>query len=120
MNSKAAFHDEAQWQRACAGCGSLTPLWEAHHVVLRQHCRTNGWPEWDPRNALRVDIIPITGCHYRHHDGTPYTIPTRQLRDENIEFAVECMGVYAVDYLRRYYDDSDPDPRLVALEERAA
>ena len=41
---------------------------------------------------------------------------TLELRDCNIAYAVEIMGAErAAAYLRRYYNDSQPDPRLVAL-----
>lgn len=116
MNNRESFVAEAQYQGHCMGCESLA-VWQPHHVVYRQECRRRGAPEWDPRNVLRVCIVPITGCHYRHHDGTQGTpITTAKLTDDNIEFAFEVLGVYAVDYLRRHYDDSEPDPRLLALE----
>jgi hypothetical protein len=39
-------------------------------------------------------------------------MPTKLLRDENIAFAFALFGGYASDYFNRYYDNSDPDPRI--------
>lgn len=121
MNNRESFELEARYQGQCAGCGSIDKLhWQAHHVVYRQECRRRRAAEWDPRDALRVCTFDIVGCHYRHHDGTQTTpLTTSKLLDCNIEFAFEILGVFAVDYLRRHYDDSSPDPRLLALEAAA-
>lgn len=115
MNNRESFYAEARWQGACAVTGEVGPDWEAHHVLKRQHCRAAGAAEWDPRNALRLKrSIHKSGLA----EGRLSEVQTRNLRDENIEFVVESLGVGpAIEYLRRYYDDdSDPDPRLIELE----
>ena len=43
-------------------------------------------------------------------------VKTRELTDDNIRFAFEALGYEASAYLRRYYDDTDPDPRIARLE----
>lgn len=111
----AAFRDEARFQRVCAETGASGP-WHAHHVVEKKHCRENGWPLYDPRNALRLAY----DTHMTGQTAAMRRVKTTNLLDCNIAFAVECMGSgRATDYLRRYYDDSDPDPRLIELERMA-
>lgn len=90
------------------------PDFEAHHVVYRQHLRDLHLPEWDTRNARAVTLRN----HQLHHDG--FRIRVEDLTDENIAYAFEVMGGAAYDYLRRYYRDNPPDPRLEAHLGRAA
>jgi hypothetical protein len=114
-----SFHNEARAQFVCAGCDSAKRPWHAHHAVHEQHVKKLGGEVWDPRNALRLCTPRPDGCHWKHHGLEK--LPTKKLRDENIEFAVELMGAgQAADYFRRYYDDSDPDPRLEVLLAAAA
>lgn len=116
--NRESFHNEARYQYACAGCGSAKNPWQAHHVVYEQHVTKWGGEVWDPRNARRLCTIVPGGCHGGQHGLKK--LATKKLLDCNIEFAVELMGEAAAGYLRRYYDDSDPDPRLEALDAVAA
>lgn len=113
MANTASFRMEAMAQRVCAACGKAGP-WHPHHVVYEQILKNRyglrGHELWDSANALRLCLR----CHQGHH-GTR-KIPTRKLKDLNIEYAFYVMGDFAIDWLRRYYDDSDPDPRILRLE----
>lgn len=116
ISHPSSFWNEARYQLACAQTGR-GGAFHAHHVVDRQHLRSMGLPQWDTRNALRLH----PDAHMRgagHHSGSPrrQKVETKKLLDCNIEYAVEVFGVArAADYLRRHYDDTDPDPRLEAL-----
>lgn len=112
--NRESFHNEARWQYVCAGCDSASRPWHAHHAVHEQHVKRLGGHKWDPRNALRLCTPRPDGCHWLHHGRKK--LETKKLTDSNIEFGAELMGPgAAVGYFRRYYDDSDPDPRLEAL-----
>lgn len=112
ISNPLSFFNEACHQERCAGCGSKTKPFQAHHVIYRQELRRRGLPEWDTRGARRVCEGPLE-CHVNHHSPNGPKIKTKRLTDENIEYAFESLGAYAYDYLRARYDDSDPDPRLV-------
>lgn len=88
-----------------------------HHVVYEQHVKKYGGDVNDHRNALGIctKLRPGTEydnrCHQRQHAGVR-RLPTECLRDENIEFAFELMGMAAYDYFNRYY--TGPDERCEA------
>lgn len=104
------FREAAAAQRVCGGCGNPGP-WHPHHVILEQILDREGRPLYNPMNALRL----CWGCHADHHGA--HKIKVRQLRDENVRYAVWMFGLRGVALLRRYYDDeSDPDPRLLLYE----
>lgn len=104
------FRAAAGAQVVCGGCGS-GGKWHPHHVILEQILEREGLPIYNGMNALRLCIA----CHADHH-GT-HKLKVRQLRDENLQYAVWMLGLRGVDMLRRYYDDeSDPDPRLLLYE----
>lgn len=109
---------EAAWdQRVCAVSGKKG-AWHPHHVIYEQHLRDRNLPIFDTRNSLRLN----PHVHWSHHKGFR-RVKTKELKDKNIEYAFLVLGAYAQDYLRRYYDDTDPDPRIIAHEqqyERAA
>lgn len=73
-----------------------------HHVVYEQHVKDKGGSPKDPRNALALCL----DCHFAHHKALP-RIPTECLRDENIEFAFELLGLAAPYYFERYYTGTD-------------
>lgn len=122
-----SFYNEARWQTTCAACDRPRPF-QAHHVVdqqtLRRRCGLRGKALWNTRNALRLcqqmgnaDIR----CHFQHENRVEGCIvKTTKLTDDNIDYAFEMLGPYALDYLRNEYDDSDPDPRLRDREEAMA
>ncbi len=86
---------------------------DPHHVVKEQHVKREHGDHWDPRDALSVCRVH----HDKHHGAERWQIPTLCLRDANIEFAAELLGRdRAVDYLRRHYDDTRADPRILRLE----
>lgn len=127
VQDKLAFHLEAQWQIGCAACGAVGKPFHAHHVVdkqtLRRERHITGNAAYDTRNALRL-CAGLDGprCHMQFEHAR-ITIPTTKLLDENIAYAFEVLGLWAADYLRREYDDTTPDPRILRLEsshERAA
>lgn len=115
MAERAALADRqrAFWLEALKQPGP-TPF-EAHHVIRRQDLRALGKDEWDPRNARRIALQ----AHDEHHVpgalGDP-RIKTTALLDMNVDYAFEVLGDYALDYLRRRYNDDDQDPRLRARE----
>jgi hypothetical protein len=115
--NRAAFKDEARFQKVCAvgdgDCDDPTGPWHPHHVVYEQHVvSVDPRLRHDPDNALRVTV----SCHGPHHSGQR-RIRTRELRDENINFAVRLLGAgKAVNYLRRYYNDHSQDPRIANIE----
>lgn len=115
ISDPESFWQEARYQGVCAETGRAGAF-HAHHVVARQRLRDLGLPEWDTRNALRLFPDAHT-LGSGHHSGSPrrQKVRTRSLLDCNIEYAVEVLGAAAGDYLRRHYDNSDPDPRLEAL-----
>jgi 5-methylcytosine-specific restriction endonuclease McrA len=113
---RVRFRQAASGQGACQNCGRVHGFWEPHHVVYRDHLHQRRLPEWEPRDALRL----CTACHGHHHDGTSWRLATAKLRDENLSFAFDALGLYAADYLRRYYDDSTADPRITEHEHRLA
>lgn len=119
-----SFRLEARFQAVCAACGKAQP-YHAHHVVdqaiLRNRCGLRGNALYDTRNALRLCQAlgdPGCRCHFQH-EGRMRVVKTKELTDGNVEYAFEVLGDYAPDYLRREYDDSDPDPRIVQLESDA-
>lgn len=81
-----------------------------HHVIYAQEVRRRDRTlEWDARDALKL----CYDCHAAQHSPHGPRLQTVWLRDCNISFAFELMGVAAADYLRRKYDDvSEPDPRI--------
>lgn len=119
VTNRHIFQDAARAQRVCAapGCSRRGPRkgldFEAHHVIYEQHLRSRRLPIYNAMNALRL----CPDCHDKHH-GPNWKLPTGSLTDENVLYAFVVLGTAAVDYLRRYYDDSAEDPRLLSgLEE---
>lgn len=124
VQNATSFHDEARWQRACANCGA-TGAYHAHHVVDKQTLRKYipGCSKKDPRlydtrNALRLcDSLDGARCHMNMEWGNGRVrVPTAKLTNDNIAYAREILGPYAIDYLRAQYDDSAADPRILELE----
>jgi hypothetical protein len=109
VNNPESFRAEAKWQGVCAVTGK-GGAFQAHHVVERQELKRRGLPEWDPRNALRL----APRAHDRHTLAVR-RVKTKELTDDNIEYAFEVLGDAAQDYLRRYYDDDEPDLRIGPL-----
>jgi hypothetical protein len=58
-------------------------LLEAHHVIKRQTLRREGADEWDSRNGL-----PLCMRHHYLVTMRKRRLTTRNLRPENIEFAL--------------------------------
>lgn len=86
----------------CAGCGLRAV--HNHHVVYRQHLRQHGGDVLDGANFLPMCL----SCHAAHHNAS-WRIPVSCLRDENLAYASELLGLAAFDYfVRRYADDGDP------------
>lgn len=110
------FRKAAEEQRVCQhpACTTPTARWSAHHVVYRQELARRRLPEWDPRDALRL----CENCHVPKQHQRTAPVPTTALLDNNIAFAFEVLGLFAADYLRRFYDDSTPDPRIAEHEHR--
>lgn len=79
-----------------------------HHVIYEQEVRKHGGDISDGRNAFKM----CWDDHGRQHDGSSWHVKTKWLRDENIEFAFELLGLAAEYYFERHYDNSDPDPRI--------
>jgi len=113
INNPASFRNEARWQRVCAVCKKAGP-WQAHHVLIEQELERRGVKPWDTRNALRICTEGQDNCHSRHH-WKVRAIRTVELLDCNVLYAFEILGPYAADWLRRYYDDITPDPRIIQL-----
>lgn len=118
VRNPLSFRQEARWQRVCAVCKQAREF-HAHHVVdmqtLRNQCGIVGNAAYDTRNALRLCQAlgdPEVRCHFQH-EHSMRNVKTKELRDENVEYAFEVLGAYAYDFLRREYDDSEPDERLV-------
>jgi hypothetical protein len=116
--NRESFHDEARFQMCCAVCGS-TKGFHAHHVlyeqVLDKEFGIKGKAAFDTRNALRICTEDGNNCHQRHHWAVR-KIMTVELLDQNIEYIFEIMGLRGADWLRRYYDDSVEDRRILKLE----
>jgi hypothetical protein len=124
IQNPVSFRQEARWQRVCAVC--LKPTsghFQTHHVVdvqtLRRH-GVKGNALYDTRNALRlcqnlgdVDVR----CHFQH-ENRRRVVKTGELLDHNIEYAFEVLGVFAADFLRQEYDDSERDARVELLLQR--
>lgn len=106
--NRALFQDAARRQGVCGMCGKGGRDHQAHHVVYEQHLRDFGLPVYDGRNAMRL----CERCHGRHH-ARYRVIPTKLLPAVAIEYGFDVFGAAAADYFRRYYDDRDPDPRIV-------
>lgn len=104
---RADFIDDTEACRACGG-----PAQHTHHVVYRQHIERLKGDRWHPDDALALCVQ----CHGRAH---AHQLPLSVLRGENLAFAIDFLGAYAVDYLRRYYHD-DGDLRVAAMAERVA
>lgn len=122
LDNPTSFWEEALYQRFCAGCGRELKIEEseAHHVVREQDCRRAGAPLHHCDDVLLICISPgrvALGCHERHHQRTR-VLPTSVLTDRNVAFAARWLQpAGAVEYLRRHYDDSAGDARLLALLE---
>lgn len=112
IENRRLFQDAARGQGICqAPDCPVTSNHDPHHVIYEQHLKDRGLPRYDARNALRL----CRGCHHRHHFTPGWRLPTAALREENIAYAVLVLGEYAIDYFRRYYDDSADDPRIAEL-----
>jgi hypothetical protein len=117
LQDPLSFHDEARWQRVCAVCKKPTSgRFHAHHVVDKQtlrHLGITGNALYDTRNALRLchGLTTSVRCHFRHENRVR-VVKTTELTDDNIAYAFRVLGDAALDYLRREYDDTDPDPRI--------
>jgi hypothetical protein len=119
ISNPSSFWHEAQFQRVCAVCHGVGPF-DAHHVVDKQTLRRQGLQRndlYDTRNALRLCSRFGNNCHFQH-ENRRRIVKTGELLDRNIEYAWEVLGSYAVDFLRREYDDSAGDPRIAKLESR--
>lgn len=124
MTDTRAFHDAAKFQRVCAMCDKPLPF-HAHHVIYEQDARNalgvrkHHQSLYDPRNSLRLCDRYGNDCHMRHHNANcPEEVKTIKLKDENVAYAFEILGLYGADYLRRKYDDTEQDPRIVEHEAR--
>lgn len=110
-----SFWNEARFQRACAVCGTTRGTWDAHHVVYKQTLRDlYGLRDdglYDSANALR-----LCNLHHSRHHQRSRPVKTTELTELSIRYAFHVMGAYAADWLRAYYDDSEPDARIVKLE----
>lgn len=104
------FREAAQAQKCCQVSNSGGP-WDPHHVIEKQEIRKRGGDIWDTRNALR-----ISERVHSQHTLAVKRIPIKKLRDENIEFAFELMGLAAYVYLRRMYDGFDERVELAVAE----
>jgi hypothetical protein len=104
--ARRLFMEEAMRQRCCQVPDCPHPRmndWDAHHVVYKQELRRMGVFIWEPRDALRI----CDTCHERHHK-RHRPIPIVALRDCNIDYAFEIMGIRAYNYLTRHYAGGDP------------
>lgn len=113
----ASFRAEGMYQGLCAVCHKGGEF-HVHHVVdkatLRNRCGLDGDDLYDTRNALRLcQVMGSTErrCHFQH-ENYRRLVKTSELTDDNIAYAFLMLGAYAIDYLRREYDDSEPDERL--------
>lgn len=108
---KRAFRAAALAQRVCAVTGS-NGAWDAHHVIEAQELRRRGGDDlWNTRNALRL----ARRVHERHTTATEL-VPLKALTDENLEFAVDLMGLSAYVYLTRHYAGRDERLELLIAE----
>jgi hypothetical protein len=99
----------------CAVCLERKPF-EAHHVLAKSHCRQAGAPRYSPDNALRLCAKTPQSCHERHTHWQQ-RVPSRALRDENIEFVARWLGdLAAYNYLRRYYEGYDARVEALLLD----
>lgn len=113
----SSFWEEARWQGLCAACGKAGP-WQAHHVLYKQvldRLGIKGDELHDTRNALRLCTELGGNCHSRHH-WKVRAVRTVELTDDNVMYVFEKLGLYGADWLRRYYDDTNADPRISRLE----
>jgi len=93
----------------CQAPDCIAPAVNRHHVMYEQHVRREGGDRWDSRNAMDL----CGACHTSHHR-RGNVLPTRSLPTAAVAFAQELLGIErAADYFRRYYDDSEADPRLL-------
>lgn len=112
-----SFRLEARSQIVCAYCGKARPF-HAHHAVDKGELRKwgiTGNAAYDTRNALRLCEDMSAGIEGRCHlqfENRRIQIECRKLRDSNIAYAFEVMGVAALDYLRQEYVGVDYDPRV--------
>jgi hypothetical protein len=125
VENPESFRLEGRSQIVCAVCRRPGKPFHTHHVVdmaiLKNRCGLRGNALYDTRNALRLCQAlgdPDCRCHFQH-ENYRRLVKTTELLDDNIEYAAEVLGEYAPDYLRREYDDSDPDPRIAQLESDA-
>lgn len=111
-----SFREEARFQIVCAVCRK-PGRFHAHHVVDKQTLKAYGVTgnrQYDTRNALRLcqTFADAARCHFSHENRLRI-VKTSELLDANIEYAFEVLKVYAYDFLRQEYDDSEPDERIV-------
>lgn len=117
----SSFWNEARFQTTCAACGKARPF-QAHHIVdkaiLRNRCGLDGDALYDTRNALRLCQElgnPNVRCHFQH-ENSRRKVRTIELTDAGIVYAFEMLGLFGADYLRREYDDTEPDGRITEAE----
>jgi hypothetical protein len=91
------------------GCGARGVK---HHVVAVQKLRELAGRDPDRELLLGLDARNLVrvapSCHGNHHNASR-RLQLRWLPDSVFEFAAEVMGSGpAYEYLRRYYDGTDP------------
>lgn len=102
--ARQAFRDFAKG-KACAKCRTRRAA-HSHHVVYEQELSRRGAALWDTRNALPLCFH----CHNEHHKPgvrSDMRVPLGSLRPENINYAAEVLGDYAMDYLHKRYGTHD-------------
>lgn len=106
ISNPASFHAEAQFQRVCAYCGKPGSF-QAHHVVPKQDLRRRGKPLHDTRCALRLcEGLNTDKCHMRIEKGI-YVLETAKLKQVNICYVWETLGVAGYNMLDRDYTGAE-------------
>lgn len=111
---------EAVWVReaaCCCGCdcrlkrGAGSWAWQAHHVIKAQTLRRRGVRPARIRDATFV-VLLCRRCHERQ-EGRTLPVPLERL-PAAVVAAVDALGTWAEDLLRRYHPPSGAGaaPRL--------
>lgn len=113
ISNPASFHAEAQYQRVCAYCEKPGDF-HAHHVIPKQRLRKLHLPQYDTRGALRLcEGLDTDHCHMRIEKGI-YVLETAQLKQVNICYVWEALGVAGYNLLSESYTGAEA--RFIAHE----
>lgn len=97
----------------CIGCGARLRrsadswAWQAHHVLKAQTLRRRGVKPARLRDATFTALVCRT-CHMNHETALPHLVIPFERLPARVVAAVDELGAWAHDLLRRYHPPRSP------------